>query len=107
MHAPIGRGSGTIALASAHTSCLRQIVKEQNPTDAAGRPGSITPVSRALQARYRAMGFGKAGARIISLERPDTSPVQKKIRGSLDPRPLLTTWCREVTVPRVFAAGVR
>jgi hypothetical protein len=28
----IGRGSGTIALASAHTSCLRQIVKEQAPS---------------------------------------------------------------------------
>ena len=79
MHASIGRGSGTIALASAHTSCLRQIVKEQSPTEAAGRPGSITPVPRALQASLRGVEPQTGVARIISAERLGTSPGRKKI----------------------------
>ena len=77
MQAPVGVGSGTIALASAHTSCLRQIVKERRLTDAAGEPGILTPDPRAIQALREDLRYRKGRARIIDRDRSDTSPHRK------------------------------
>jgi hypothetical protein len=83
MHASIGRGSGTIALASAHTSCLRQIVKEQSLTEAAGRPGSITRSPAPSKPSIEEWNLRNGRARIIGLERRGTSPSERKFDGTL------------------------
>ena len=67
------RGSGTIALASAHTSCLRQIFKERpgNP----GRPEIIAPnCCHSNSAKSETRKVERAGGGIIEIHFFDTSP---------------------------------
>jgi hypothetical protein len=67
------RGSGTIALASAHTSCLRQIFKEQ-PGDP-GRPEILAPnCCHSNSAKSETRKVEGAGGGIIEIRFLDTSP---------------------------------